>query len=222
MWDWVGYIDPDFMLSVVTKGQWCSWSDTGWDNPEYDKMYEQQGTLVDPEERKQIVWEMQQIIYDNFVYTQLTNHEYIDAHSDKWAGFQTRSERATPRSTGRRPTWSSRHGQPKASGGPGVRSADYVIKRVLFALVTVFIAITLNFVLFRAVPGDAVDALRCRQCSPEFKEQVRQELGLDESTWEQYRLYVSDLAPRRSRHVAPEPRSRCGASSSSRSRTRCR
>ena len=31
MWDWVGYIDPDFMLSVVTKGQWCSWSDTGWD-----------------------------------------------------------------------------------------------------------------------------------------------------------------------------------------------
>ena len=89
MWDWVGYIDPDFMLSVVTKGQWCSWSDTGWDNPEYDEMYLRQGTLVDPEERKQLVWEMQQMIYDNFVYTQLTNHEYIDAHSDKWAGIQT-------------------------------------------------------------------------------------------------------------------------------------
>ena len=89
MWDWVGYIDPDFMLSVVTKGQWCSWSDTGWDNPEYDEMYLRQGTLVDPEERKQLVWEMQQMIYDNFIYTQLTNHEYIDAHSDKWAGIQT-------------------------------------------------------------------------------------------------------------------------------------
>jgi peptide/nickel transport system substrate-binding protein len=89
MWDWVGYIDPDFMLSVVTKDQWCSWSDTGWDNPEYDKMYERQGTLVDPEERKQLVWEMQQMIYDNWVYTQLTNHEYIDAHSNKWAGIET-------------------------------------------------------------------------------------------------------------------------------------
>ncbi len=89
MWDWVGYIDPDFMLSVVTKGQWCSWSDTGWDNPEYDEMYLRQGTLVEPEERKQLVWEMQQMIYDNFIYTQLTNHEYIDAHSDKWAGIQT-------------------------------------------------------------------------------------------------------------------------------------
>jgi ABC-type dipeptide/oligopeptide/nickel transport system permease component len=75
-----------------------------------------------------------------------------------------------------------------------VRSTDYVIKRVFFAIVTVFVAITLNFVLFRAVPGDAVDALRCRQCSNEFKEIQRRELGLDKSTWEQYRLYLADLA----------------------------
>jgi peptide/nickel transport system substrate-binding protein len=89
MWDWVGYVDPDFMLSVVTKDQWCYWSDTGWDNADYDAMYLKQGTLVDPEERKQLVWEMQQVIYDNFIYTQLTNHEYIDAHRDNWAGIET-------------------------------------------------------------------------------------------------------------------------------------
>ena len=89
MWDWVGYVDPDFMLSVVTKGQWCSWSDTGWDNPEYDKLYVKQGTLVDQEERKQVVYEMQQMIYDNWVYTQLVNEQYIDAHSSKWAGIET-------------------------------------------------------------------------------------------------------------------------------------
>jgi peptide/nickel transport system substrate-binding protein len=87
MWDWVGYIDPDFMLSVVTKGQWCSWSDTGWDNPDYDELYAQQGTATDPEARKQIVWEMQQMIYDNFLYTQLTNHVDIDAYRKEWAGF---------------------------------------------------------------------------------------------------------------------------------------
>jgi peptide/nickel transport system substrate-binding protein len=89
MWDWVGYVDPDFMLSVVTKGQWCSWSDTGYDNPDYDAMYAKQGTLVDPEARKQLVWQMQQVIYDDFAYTQLTNHEYIDAHRDTWAGIET-------------------------------------------------------------------------------------------------------------------------------------
>jgi peptide/nickel transport system substrate-binding protein len=87
MWDWVGYIDPDFMLSVVTKGQWCSWSDTGWDNPEYDKLYEQQGTTVDPEERRQIVYEMQQMIWDNFLYTQLVNLQDIAAHTKAWDGF---------------------------------------------------------------------------------------------------------------------------------------
>jgi peptide/nickel transport system substrate-binding protein len=89
MWDWVGYVDPDFMLSVVTKGQWCSWSDTGYDNPDYDAMYKKQGTLVDPAARKDLVWQMQQVIYDDFVYTQLTNHEYIDAHRDNWAGIET-------------------------------------------------------------------------------------------------------------------------------------
>jgi len=88
MWDWVGYIDPDFMLSVVTVGQWCSWSDTGWVNEDYDKLYEQQGTTVDQEERKAIVHEMQQIIYDNFLYTQLTNHEYVDAHVKTWEGMK--------------------------------------------------------------------------------------------------------------------------------------
>jgi peptide/nickel transport system substrate-binding protein len=87
MWDWVGYVDPDFMLSVVTKAQWCSWSDTGWDNPEYDALYEKQGVTIDPEERKQIVWEMQQMIYDDFVYTQLTNHVYVDAHRTEWGGI---------------------------------------------------------------------------------------------------------------------------------------
>jgi peptide/nickel transport system substrate-binding protein len=87
MWDWVGYLDPDFMLSVVTKGQWCSWSDTGANNPSYDKLYVKQGQTVDPEARKKIVWGMQQIIYDNFYYTQLTNHVAIDATSKKWTDF---------------------------------------------------------------------------------------------------------------------------------------
>lgn len=75
-----------------------------------------------------------------------------------------------------------------------MRGADYIVKRVAFALVTVFAAVTLNFVLFRAIPGDAVQALRCRQCTAKFKEIQRHELGLDKSKWEQYRLYLGDLA----------------------------
>ena len=84
MWDWVPYIDPDFQLSVVTKAQWCSWSDTGWDSPQYDALYKQQGLAVDPEQRRQIVDDMQQMVYDEFVYTQLVNEQFLDAHSKSW------------------------------------------------------------------------------------------------------------------------------------------
>jgi peptide/nickel transport system permease protein len=60
-------------------------------------------------------------------------------------------------------------------------------------VVTVVVAVTINFVLFRAVPGDAADALRCRSCTAAFKAAQRHELGLDKSLWEQYRLYLGGL-----------------------------
>ena len=40
-----------------------------------------------------------------------------------------------------------------------MRGADYFIKRVAFAIVTVFVAITINFALFRLAPGSAVTNL---------------------------------------------------------------
>ena len=73
--------------------------------------------------------------------------------------------------------------------------ADYVVKRTLFALMTVFVAVTLNFVLFRAAPGDATSSLaKCRNCTPEFRDALRTELGLDKPKLEQYGIYLKDLA----------------------------
>ena len=64
MWDWFPLIDPDFILSVLTKAQWGGWSDTGFDNPTYDKLYGEQGLAIDPAKRLQIVHQMQQIAFD--------------------------------------------------------------------------------------------------------------------------------------------------------------
>jgi ABC-type dipeptide/oligopeptide/nickel transport system permease component len=76
-----------------------------------------------------------------------------------------------------------------------VAGADYVLKRAFFALVTVFVALTLNFILFRAAPGDAASSLaKCRHCTKEFANALREELGLDKSKLEQYWLYLQDLA----------------------------
>jgi ABC-type dipeptide/oligopeptide/nickel transport system permease component len=75
-----------------------------------------------------------------------------------------------------------------------VTGLDYIAKRVLFALVTVLAAVTLNFILFRAIPGDAVQSLRCQHCTIQFKNALRKDLGLDKSKWEQYKIYLGDLA----------------------------
>jgi ABC-type dipeptide/oligopeptide/nickel transport system permease component len=75
-----------------------------------------------------------------------------------------------------------------------MRGADFVLRRILFAVGTVFVAITLNFVLFRTLSGDAVSALRCRQCTPQFKAYQRKQLGLDQSKLKQYWLYLDHLA----------------------------
>ncbi len=88
MWDWIGYWDPQFMLSVVTCDQYGGWSDTGYCNPDYDAMYAEQGVTLDPEARKEIVWEMQQILYDDRPYIQIVNMEVLGAWTENWAGFQ--------------------------------------------------------------------------------------------------------------------------------------
>ncbi len=76
-----------------------------------------------------------------------------------------------------------------------MRGADYLTKRILFALGTVFVAITLNFILFRALPGDAVSNLaRVPHATPQLKEALTREFGLDKPKWEQYLLYLQQLA----------------------------
>ena len=72
---------------------------------------------------------------------------------------------------------------------------DYVIKRAFFAVVTVFVAVTINFVLFRAVPGTAVaNVARVPGASPQLREEITKEFGLDKSKWEQYIIYIQQLA----------------------------
>ena len=78
--------------------------------------------------------------------------------------------------------------------GPPVRRADFVIKRTGYALVTVLVALTLNFFLFRVVPGDAVSGLRCQSCTPQFKAAIRKQYGLDKPKAQQYVIYLERLA----------------------------
>src|SRR3954464_5982157 len=88
MWDWVALIDPDFMLSVVTCAQYGGWSDSGYCNKAYDKMYTEQQVAPTEAKRRQIVWEMQAMLYKQRPYLWLANDDSVAAVSSSWADFQ--------------------------------------------------------------------------------------------------------------------------------------
>jgi ABC-type dipeptide/oligopeptide/nickel transport system permease component len=76
-----------------------------------------------------------------------------------------------------------------------LRGADYVIKRTAFAVVTVFVAVTINFALFRLAPGSAVsDLSRVPHATPELRHALTKQFGLDKSRWAQYVAYLKQLA----------------------------
>jgi len=75
-----------------------------------------------------------------------------------------------------------------------VYRADFVIKRGFFALMTVFVAITINFFLFRVLPGNAVtDLARVPQSSSQLRHALIVQFGLDKPKWEQYFIYLKQL-----------------------------
>jgi ABC-type dipeptide/oligopeptide/nickel transport system permease component len=76
-----------------------------------------------------------------------------------------------------------------------MRGADYVIKRTAFAVVTVFVAVTINFALFRLAPGSAVSNLsRVPHATQELRQALKREFGLDKSKAAQYGIYLKELA----------------------------
>ena len=76
-----------------------------------------------------------------------------------------------------------------------MRGADYLLKRIGFALITVFVAITINFILFRVAPGSAVSNLsRVPHATKEARAAIAREFGLDKSKWQQYVIYLKQLA----------------------------
>jgi peptide/nickel transport system substrate-binding protein len=87
MWDWIGYIDPDYILTVVMCDQYGNRSDTAYCNKAYDKLYSQQAVATDQAKRKQIIWKMQQILYRDKPYIQLAQLDLIFAYAKGWNGI---------------------------------------------------------------------------------------------------------------------------------------
>jgi peptide/nickel transport system substrate-binding protein len=88
-WWWGMDIDPDFGM-VIFK---CDERDGGWNpngycNEEYEELYKQQASAVDHEARRQVIWKMQEKIYNDRPWIVLLYRATISAYrSDRFTGF---------------------------------------------------------------------------------------------------------------------------------------
>jgi peptide/nickel transport system substrate-binding protein len=68
-WGWFATADPASLLNITTTGEIPSGtSESGYSNPEYDKLYDEQGVTVDPAKRKELINKMQEILMRDVPY----------------------------------------------------------------------------------------------------------------------------------------------------------
>ncbi len=73
----------------------------------------------------------------------------------------------------------------------------YVLKRLLQAVLTLFLASALSFAIIQLAPGDYLDALKQNpQISPERIKALQQQFGLDKPAIQQYWLWLTQVVTR--------------------------
>lgn len=91
IWGWTTDPDPNILLKVMTSEAIPNGSnESGYTNPAYDALYQEQATTMDPERRKTLVWQMQQMVFDDVVYIVPYYAEAAQAYrTDRFTGWLT-------------------------------------------------------------------------------------------------------------------------------------
>lgn len=91
IWGWVSDPDPSALLYVYTsEGIPTGSNETGYSNPIYDELYTKQQTELNFDARRDIVWEMQQIVHDDVVYIIPSYDLQVQAYrTDRFTGWLT-------------------------------------------------------------------------------------------------------------------------------------
>jgi peptide/nickel transport system substrate-binding protein len=89
IWGWASDPDPNLLLSVMTTDEIPTGSsETGYSNPAYDELFRQQASELDLNKRREIVWQMQQIAFDDVVYIIPFYAQNVQAYrKDRFKGF---------------------------------------------------------------------------------------------------------------------------------------
>jgi peptide/nickel transport system substrate-binding protein len=89
IWQWDGYLDPGQTLASYSTAQIGGWNEPGWSNAGFDRLNDQQETALDPNVRRDLIWKMQQIMYDQTPIIVFTYYDYLQAYNTaKWDGWK--------------------------------------------------------------------------------------------------------------------------------------
>lgn len=70
---------------------------------------------------------------------------------------------------------------------------NYIFRRLMYLVVTLFVVITLTFFLMNSLPGDALQT-STKLLPPEVEQNLRVKWGLDKPVHERYGIYLKNLA----------------------------
>ncbi|MCB0046778.1 MAG: ABC transporter substrate-binding protein [Caldilineaceae bacterium] len=95
LWGWGSDPDPAFLLSVMTTDQIpTGTSESGYSNPEFDQLYKEQAVAMDPDERKAIIWQMQEIAHEDVPYIIPFYDQNVQAYrTDRFQGWITDADK---------------------------------------------------------------------------------------------------------------------------------
>ena len=81
--------DPGRRLGYFRTVQIENQNDACWSNKEYDDLWLQQSKELDPQKRKEIAYQMQEILYKESPYIVLTYPKLLEAwNTEKWEGWK--------------------------------------------------------------------------------------------------------------------------------------
>jgi len=88
VWWWYGWFDPGQTMNALMTSQIGNLNEPYWSNAEYDKLGGAQVAATDPQQRQAIVWQMQQLMYQQSPWIPLTYPDTLEAwNTAKWTGW---------------------------------------------------------------------------------------------------------------------------------------
>ena len=70
---------------------------------------------------------------------------------------------------------------------------EYVIRRLIYMLITIFAVASILFVVFRLLPGEATLQVISPAMDDAVQDRMKAAFGLDKPLWQQYFIYLKNL-----------------------------